>query len=140
EVALGHERLTAPDRQRRVAEVLDWVGLGQRGGYRLRHLSGGQRQCVAIARALARRPRLILAEEPTARLDHESGRRLFELLRQRAREDGCTSLLVTRDHSLQREADRVIELDCGRVVKNEPVNGPAADTEGGHGSETGKFS
>jgi putative ABC transport system ATP-binding protein len=92
--------------------------LQERLHYKPEALSGGQRQRVAIARALANRPRLILADEPTAALDEKSGRNVVNLLQKLAREEGCTSLIVTHDNRILDVADRIVSLVDGQVKSN----------------------
>jgi putative ABC transport system ATP-binding protein len=79
-------------------------------------LSGGQQQRVAIARALAKKPRLLLADEPTGALDHDAGRAVVDLLREAAHEDHRAVVVVTHDESLTAIADRVIRLRDGEIV------------------------
>src|SRR3954463_16583001 len=88
------------DARARSAAMLQAVGLGDRTEYSPTHLSGGQRQRVAVARALVRGPKIVLADEPTAALDKQSGRDVVELLRQLARGEGCAVLLVTHDNRI----------------------------------------
>jgi putative ABC transport system ATP-binding protein len=82
-------------------------------------LSGGQQQRVAIARALAKRPRLLLADEPTGALDHDTGQKVMALLRSAAREEKCAVVVVTHDEALTRFADRVLRLCDGKIVSDE---------------------
>jgi putative ABC transport system ATP-binding protein len=84
-------------------------------------LSGGQRQRVAIARALVNRPKLILADEPTAALDERSGEVVIDLLKHLAVEEGCTSFVVTHDNRILNKADRIVNMDKGRIVSNVSV-------------------
>ncbi|MDA1205888.1 MAG: ATP-binding cassette domain-containing protein [Cyanobacteria bacterium] len=100
----------------RCAELLADVGLAERASYYPEKLSGGQKQRVAIARALAPRPRLLLADEPTAALDKESGRMAVELFRHLADEQGAAIVMVTHDNKIIDIADRVVNLDDGRLV------------------------
>ena len=86
------------DHNRRAKEMLELVGLGHRTEHRPKQLSGGQKQRVAIARGLVHRPRLVLADEPTAALDEASGRTVVELLRKMAKEHRTTILIVTHDN------------------------------------------
>ena len=79
-------------------------------------LSGGQKQRVAIARALAANPRLLLADEPTAALDSRTGREVVELLRLLAREQSCAVLMVTHDPRIVDVADRVLQMEDGRLL------------------------
>jgi putative ABC transport system ATP-binding protein len=85
--------------------------------YKPSRLSGGQRQRVAIARALINEPRLILADEPTAALDEESGRTVLELLREMAGR-GSTSLIVTHDARIMDKADRIVHMEYGHIASN----------------------
>jgi len=98
--------------------LLGRLGLGERITYRPQQLSGGQRQRVAVARALINQPKLILADEPTAALDARSGEAVIQLLRQLVREESCTSLIVTHDSRIMNEADRIVDLEGGRIVNN----------------------
>jgi putative ABC transport system ATP-binding protein len=118
-----HNGLTEAERQERAAAMLQAVGLGQRLHYKPQQLSGGQRQRVSIARALVGRPKLVLADEPTASLDKKSGQEAVEILRHLAREQGCTILLVTHDYRILDVADRVVTLEDGMIT-------PAATKEG----------
>jgi putative ABC transport system ATP-binding protein len=109
---------TSEMRERGTA-ILDRLGLGHRVDYKPRSLSGGQRQRVAIARALVNRPQLVLADEPTAALDAESGKIVLGLLRQLA--DGMertTVLIVTHDQRVIDHADRVVSMMGGRIINN----------------------
>ena len=100
----------------RCADLLADVGLAERASYYPEKLSGGQKQRVAIARALAPRPRLLLADEPTAALDKESGRMAVELFRRLADKQGAAIVMVTHDNKIIDIADRVVNLDDGRLV------------------------
>jgi energy-coupling factor transporter ATP-binding protein EcfA2 len=91
------------------------VGLGEQINHHPSQLSGGQRQRVAIARALASHPRIILADEPTASLDKESGRDIVDRIQSLARDQGVTVLLVTHDNRILDIADRIIHLEDGRL-------------------------
>ncbi len=102
--------------EQRAAEILDSVGLGRYVDAFPAHLSGGQKQRVSIARALAARPDLILADEPTSALDSQTGREVVEILLRLAREEGCTILMVTHDVRIADVADRVIQMEDGRIV------------------------
>ncbi len=108
--------LTERQRRERAAEMLIAVGLGDRLDYRPDQLSGGQRQRVSIARALVGQPKIILADEPTASLDKQSGHEAVNLLKQLAKESQTTILLVTHDYRILDIADRVVELEDG-VIK-----------------------
>ncbi len=103
----------------RARELLDAVGLGDRGHHYPVQLSGGEQQRVALARAFMTRPPLLLADEPTGNLDSASGRRVLQLLLQLNREQGATLLLVTHDQELAANAGRQILLRDGRIVADE---------------------
>lgn len=108
--------MSEKERGDRAAEMLNSVGLGDRLNYKPGQLSGGQCQRVSIARALVRRPKIVLADEPTASLDKQSGQEAVSILKQLARESGTTILLVTHDYRILDIADRVVELEDG-VIK-----------------------
>jgi putative ABC transport system ATP-binding protein len=120
-VMMGLEKQGIPrgERRTRATEMLDIVGLGQRLSYYPENLSGGQKQRVAIARALVGNPRLILADEPTAALDKQSGREVVELMQTLARERGSTILLVTHDNRILDVADRLVYMEDGRLADSE---------------------
>jgi putative ABC transport system ATP-binding protein len=107
-----------PHRQLRSIEMLKAVGLGERTHYYPENLSGGQQQRVAIARALVSEPRLILADEPTAALDSKSGREIVTLMQKLAKEQGCAILIVTHDNRILDVADRLIQMEDGRLISN----------------------
>jgi putative ABC transport system ATP-binding protein len=101
------------EHRRRSMEMLAAVGLGDRIHYKPDQLSGGQRQRVAIARALVSEPAMLLADEPTASLDKESGREVVERMKVLAKEHGTTILLVTHDNRILDIADRIVHLEDG---------------------------
>jgi putative ABC transport system ATP-binding protein len=104
------------ERRRRSAELLAEVGLSDRVEHLPSELSGGQRQAVALARALANHPRLLLADEPTGALDSASGRRALDLLAQARERHGTTVVVVSHDPAVAERADRVVALADGRIV------------------------
>jgi putative ABC transport system ATP-binding protein len=104
------------EREERVRTLLDLVGLGAHAGQRPYELSGGQQQRVAVARALANSPRLLIADEPTAQLDSQTGRGVMRLLVDLVHEQGVTAVVATHDPALTELADQVIELRDGRAV------------------------
>lgn len=108
------------ERKHKAIELLEAVGLSNRLNNYPEQLSGGQRQRVAIARALAPKPELILADEPTASLDSKSGKDVVEILGRLSREEGSSVLLVTHDLRLLKDADRVWEIDDGKVKLTDP--------------------
>ncbi|HKQ62120.1 MAG TPA: ABC transporter ATP-binding protein, partial [Candidatus Polarisedimenticolaceae bacterium] len=107
------------DAKERAATLLTQVGLQERMAHRPGDLSGGQQQRVAVARAMARRPALLLADEPTGNLDSATGKQIIELLVGMNRRLGATLVLVTHDTALAAHADRVVTLRDGRVVSDE---------------------
>jgi putative ABC transport system ATP-binding protein len=109
--------LTEQQRLERSAQMLTAVGLGDRLHYKPDQLSAGQRQRVSIARALVGQPKIVLADEPTASLDKQSGYEAVSILKQLAKESQTTILLVTHDYRILDVADRVVELEDG-VIKN----------------------
>ena len=110
-----HPDVGGAESRERVSELLELVGLKERMDYYPAKLSGGQRQRVAIARALVGRPQLVLADEPTAALDSHSGRDVVELLQRLATEHGAAILMVTHDNRVLDVADRIIEMEDGRI-------------------------
>ena len=103
----------------RAAALLAEVGLAERAHHYPVQLSGGEQQRVAVARALARRPPLLLADEPTGNLDSATGKQIIELLVGTNRRLGRTLVLVTHDTALAAHADRVVTLRDGRIVSDE---------------------
>ncbi len=99
------------------------VGLKDRQNNFPSQLSGGERQRVAIARALAKNPDILLIDEPTGQLDQESGRKIVELIRQIAKTQNKTVLLVTHDVELKKYADRVIMMRSGKITSDDSVKG-----------------
>ncbi len=111
-----HEHYGVQEMTDRAQEILAEVGLADRLHYYPDDLSGGQKQRVAIARALVSRPQLVLADEPTAALDSKSGRDVVELMQSLAREQNCTILLVTHDNRILDIADRIVNMEDGRLA------------------------
>ena len=99
-----------------LARVLAAVGLSDRAGHLPRELSGGQMQRVAIGRALAVRPRVLIADEPTGNLDRHTGEAIFDLFQQTVREDGVALVLTTHNLALAARCDRTLTLADGRIV------------------------
>ncbi|GAB3703663.1 methionine ABC transporter ATP-binding protein [Corynebacterium nasicanis] len=106
------------ERKKRVAELLDFVGLGDKGSNYPEQLSGGQKQRVGIARALATNPRLLLADEATSALDPETTHDVLDLLREINRELGITIVVITHEMDVVRAiADKVAVMEAGKVVE-----------------------
>jgi putative ABC transport system ATP-binding protein len=112
---LGDPNGTRVDQTKRCHQILEAVGLGHRIDHKPKQLSGGQKQRVAIARGLVHHPKLVLADEPTAALDEQSGRDVVELLKQRAKEEQTTIIIVTHDNRILDVADRIINLVDGNI-------------------------
>lgn len=98
--------------------MLREVGLGERLDYYPENLSGGQKQRIAIARALVNQPKLVLADEPTAALDKQSGRDVVELMQRLAKDQGSTILMVTHDNRILDIADRIVSMEDGRLISS----------------------
>ena len=105
----------AAQRKERVRALLDAVGLADRAGNRPGQLSGGQRQRVAIARALATEPALVLADEPTANLDSQTGAEIIALMRRLQRERGASFVFSSHDPMVLAQADDVVRIRDGRI-------------------------
>jgi putative ABC transport system ATP-binding protein len=116
EVPLRLRKVEPAERDRRVLELLDLVGLSGRAGHRPYELSGGEQQRVAICRALANRPELLIADEPTAQLDSANALTIMELVRDLVASEGVSAIVATHDSLLLDVADVVVELRDGHVV------------------------
>jgi putative ABC transport system ATP-binding protein len=118
--------VSAGERRRRARQLLAQVGLGKKERNRPPELSGGERQRVAIARALANDPPILLADEPTGRLDSESGRRVLDLLEELQGRRSLTVVLVSHDAEIARRAQRIVRMLDGRIVGGEEAAGSVA--------------
>jgi len=125
EVPLRLQRMPRAERAARVAESLELVGLGAHAAQRPYELSGGQQQRVGIARALAARPQLLLADEPTGQLDSGTAATVMELIGELVHARGVAAVVTTHDAALVRRADRVLELHDGRVAAAASATAPA---------------
>lgn len=115
QMALQLGGVKSRDGKDRIATVLQRVGLAEHEHKYPRELSGGQKQRAGIARALVNRPQIVLADEPTASLDKQSGRDVVELIQELAREDGSAVILVTHDNRILDVADRILHLEDGHM-------------------------
>ena len=107
---------TAPDeRRRRAAELLEAFELGDRAGHTPAQLSGGEQQRLALAVAMANHPQVLLADEPTAELNREAARQVLEDIRDLARREGTTVIMVTHDHEVEQHVDRILRIRDGRT-------------------------
>lgn len=120
ELPLTYRGMKTAARRRLAVEALEKVGMARRAKHLPSQLSGGQQQRVAVARAVAGRPAIILADEPTGNLDSQSGLAVMDLLRDLHRQ-GATLCMVTHDATYARYADRTIHLFDGRVTKEEGI-------------------
>jgi putative ABC transport system ATP-binding protein len=111
-----HKNSLQEARSKTVA-ILKLVGLEERINYYPHNLSGGQKQRIAIARALVNHPPLIIADEPTAALDGQTGRNIVELMRNLAKEQKCAILMVTHDSRILEFADRIIHMEDGHLIQ-----------------------
>jgi putative ABC transport system ATP-binding protein len=127
ELPLTYRGMSAPERRQRVNEALEKVGMAHRLKHFPSQLSGGQQQRVAVARALAGKPSILLADEPTGNLDSRNGEAVMELLRDLHRE-GATICMVTHDPRFARHADRTVHLFDGRIVQEQNADEPALET------------
>ena len=113
--------VTVKERHKMAITRLEQVGLGHRLNHRPGQLSGGEQQRVAIARSLINNPNLILADEPTGNLDSETGNEIMQLLRKMNLEENVAVVIITHDPEVAAEADRVVEMKDGKIVKNEEL-------------------
>lgn len=120
EVPLRLRRMERGQRDERVAEVLELVGLTRHAGQRPGELSGGQQQRVGVARALVARPEVLIADEPTGQLDSETAERIMDLILEVTRIRGTATVVAIHDPLLISRADEVLELRDGRVVAGHP--------------------
>ena len=130
EVPLVYAGVPRGERRRRAAAALEQVGLGDKLRNKPNQLSGGQQQRVSIARALAGRPAVILADEPTGALDSHTGREVLKMLQELHRQ-GNTVVLITHDNSIAVQAQRIIRLEDGRVVYDGDAHAPEAVVQPG---------
>lgn len=112
------QKVPARERRRRVEELLAKVGLGEYARRSPENLSGGQRQRVSIARALVARPRLVIADEPTASLDHTTGSSIMKLMVEMNESEGATLIFSTHDPAVSRYAKRIITMMDGRISED----------------------
>src|SRR4051812_4763497 len=117
ELPLTYRGMSGADRKQHVNEALERVGMAHRSKHLPSQLSGGQQQRVAVARAVAGRPSVLLADEPTGNLDSTNGEAVMELLRSLHR-SGTTLCMVTHDPRYARQADRIVELLDGTIIED----------------------
>ena len=112
------QRSSRRQQNKQCREILEAVGLGDRMHYKPSRLSGGQKQRVAVARGLVHQPDILLADEPTAALDEESGRSVVSLFQQQARQRGTAIVIVTHDNRILDVADRIVKMDFGHIARD----------------------
>jgi len=120
ELPLTYRGLSAGDRKELVTQALDRVGMAHRAKHLPSQLSGGQQQRVAVARALAGKPAILLADEPTGNLDSRNGEAVMNLLKE-LHDSGATICMVTHDERFAKHADRTVHLFDGRVVEDSRI-------------------
>jgi putative ABC transport system ATP-binding protein len=123
---LKYTGLTPSQAKARATIALNEVGLGHRLNQRPSELSGGEKQRIAIARALSKQPRLLFADEPTSALDGENGQIVIQLLQRAAKVHDAAVICVTHDPRLEAYADRIIHIEDGRILDDRRTT-PAAD-------------
>jgi putative ABC transport system ATP-binding protein len=116
-------RIGKKERADRVLSLLEAVGIREYARHRPNELSGGQRQRVAVARALVTRPALVLADEPTANLDSQTGQNIIDLMREMNRKDGTTFVFSTHDPKVMAHANAIARIEDGTLASREAVNG-----------------
>ena len=120
-IALPHLLDGRPLDKERLDSVVEHLGLTDRRGNLPNQLSGGQQQRVSIGRALYSHPAILLADEPTGNLDRKTGEEIIDLLKESNKKNKQTLILITHDEGLAMQADRVISIEDGRIIKNEKV-------------------
>jgi len=131
-VVLGYQGLTKAEARARARASLEEVGLGPRINQRPSELSGGEKQRVAIARCLAKEPKLLFADEPTSALDTENGMIVTGLLQRAAKDHGAAVVVVTHDPRLEGFADRIIHIEDGRITSDARADGGVPRAPAGH--------
>ena len=124
QVPMQGQKLSAAQRHRRAEELLALVGMRDRQHHLPGQLSGGQRQKVAVARALANQPAILLADEPTGNLDSQSGDEVMNLLQDLHARQRMTILVVTHDMTIARRTHRVLVMKDGRIVRQDMIGKP----------------
>jgi putative ABC transport system ATP-binding protein len=106
---------------KRLDEIIRIIGLDERRGHLPNQLSGGQQQRVSVGRALINNPAIILADEPTGNLDSKNGKEIMELLQYSNKKYNQTLVLITHDERIALEADRIISIEDGEIIKDEVI-------------------
>lgn len=111
------QRINVKERQKRIAQITEEVGIKEYLKHKPDELSGGQRQRVAIARALVIKPEVVLADEPTANLDSQNGKIILSLMQRLNKEEKTTFIIASHDNTIMSQANRVIKIADGRIEK-----------------------
>ena len=119
EFALLLQKKSAEERKKAVEDALKWVGLEDKADSKPAQLSGGESQRVSIARAIVKRPAIVIADEPTANLDSVNSHTILKTMKKLNRELGTTFIFSTHDEKVMQYLDRIISLEDGKVVKDE---------------------
>ena len=126
ELPLILNKIDSEERDKRVAQAIDWVGLSDKRDSRPAMLSGGECQRTAIARAIVHLPELVLADEPTANLDAENSHHIMKILVQLNEELSTSFIFATHDEKIMAYLRRIIHLDDGQIIKDEKIENPEA--------------
>ena len=126
ELPLILNKIDLEERDKRVAQAIDWVGLSDKRDSRPAMLSGGECQRTAIARAIVHQPDLVLADEPTANLDAENSHHIMKILVQLNEELSTSFIFATHDEKIMAYLRRIIHLDDGQIIKDEKIENPEA--------------
>jgi putative ABC transport system ATP-binding protein len=126
QIVLKYQGVPKSEARRRAADALSEVGLDNRMNQRPSELSGGEKQRIAIARALAKNPSLLFADEPNSALDGENGQIVIKLLQRAAKQHGAAVVCVTHDPRLETYADRVIQIEDGQILGDRRTDPSAA--------------
>jgi putative ABC transport system ATP-binding protein len=133
------EGASAKEARRRADDMLELLGLAERAHSRPAELSGGEKQRVAIGRALIKEPQLCFADEPTSALDWDKGQQIIELLCNAAHDRGATVLVVSHDHRVVPFADRLFNLEDGRLLAESPGDNGTASVSGEARNDAGSL-
>ena len=126
ELPLILNKIDSEERDKRVAQAIDWVGLSDKRDSRPAMLSGGECQRTAIARAIVHQPELVLADEPTANLDAENSHHIMKILVQLNEELSTSFIFATHDEKIMAYLRRIIHLDDGQITEDEKIENPKA--------------
>jgi len=132
EMVLKYQGVPQKEARRRSADALSEVGLEIRMNARPGEMSGGEKQRVAIARALAKQPKLLFADEPTSALDGENGQVVIRLLQRAAKSHGAAVICVTHDPRLEAYADRIIQIEDGKILGDHRLGSTSANRDPHH--------